>query len=280
MKNKQELIKVFSFYKRKTSLLKKIFLIVGLAILFINFGIFSIISNGNTVKWLYSIPVAIIIVVTLIIILNILLNKQNKKFIDDFLKNIVKILDFEAIYTYNDVISVDDLADSSILNYDSNSYEYTFNNNLKGNIYDYNYRSSFVKIKKRSKDINFIPFNGRVFIIDYFSNNSFLIYSKNTEYNTSLVNVVYEDKFIKIFADDISIVHKTIKDHQIRNIAKFIEKSNMNVSIEFKNNKIYIMSWNKKKEYSLSEMNTINNIEFDYFNEFNIAKEVLDVLDL
>lgn len=280
MKNSQNLIKVFAFYKKKSSLFKRIFLIAGLVLIFATFGIFSFISKGNVVKWLYSIPVVIVIAVVLIGILNIKLNSQNKKFKDDFLKNLVKELDFDSIYTYNDVFNVSDFDDSSILKYDPTNYKYTFSDNLEGNIYDYKFRSSFVNIKKLDKSLNYTPFNGRVFILNYFSNNDFLVYEKNTEYNTSLNDIVYEDKVIKIYASKIEGVYKTIKEHQIRKISKYLETAKMKISIEFKKDKIYIMSWDNKNKYSLSEMNTINNIEFDYYNEFNMIKEILDVLDL
>lgn len=279
MKENQEIIKLFAEFKKKSSKIKKIILLSGMILVLIVFTIFTIASNGNAVKWLYSIPIALIIIAILLVVVNIFLHKINNEFKDEFLKKFVKVLDYDAIYTYEELINIYDLKDSSILYFDGN-YDYKFIENISGKIYDYKYRSSFLTIKKVDKKINYVPFSGRIFIVDYFDNQDFFILEKNNDYSPSLNNLKFENDVLAIYSNDYEKAKKILRPNIIKNLTKQLDSRKMKVTIEFKQNKIYITTWNRKNEYALSEMNTINNIQQDYIHELNVLKDVLDVLEL
>lgn len=279
MKENQELIKLFAEFKKRSSKTKRIILIIGMILVFITFAIFTGISKGNSVKWLYSIPIALIIIAILLLVVNIFLNKINKEFKDEFLKKFVNVLEYDAIYTYDEIINKEDLKDSSILYYDNN-YDYKFEENITGKIYDYKYKSSFLTIKKIDKNINFVPFSGRIFIVDYFDNLDFFILEKNNDYSAKLDNLKFENDILSIYSNDYEKAKKILKPNIIKNLTKHLNNRKMKVTIEFKHNKIYITTWNKKNKYALSEMNTINNIQQDYIHELNVLKDILDVLEL
>ena len=85
---------------------------------------------------------------------------------------------------------------------------------------------------------------------------------------------------LAIYSNDYEKAKKILRPNIIKNLTKQLDSRKMKVTIEFKQNKIYITTWNRKNEYALSEMNTINNIQQDYIHELNVLKDVLDVLEL